>query len=91
MPHDTTVSCERVRSELSHFLDGDINTPLREAIELHLGLCRYCAALYDSTRNLLALLRDERVFKLPAGYHERLHAFLTDRMRQSAGHGYQCS
>ena len=76
------MSCESVRRELSSFLDDGIQPPLREAIERHLQSCRHCAALYDSTRNMLALLRDERLVEIPAGYSERLHAFLTERMRE---------
>jgi len=82
MRHESDISCERARRELSNFLDGDIDRPLREAIQRHLQSCRHCAALYDSTRNVLALLRDQRLIEVPAGYSERLHAFLTDRMRE---------
>ena len=82
MRHKNNLSCERVRRELSNFLDEDIERPLREAIQRHLRSCRPCATLYDSTRNVLALFRDERLIEVPAGYGERLHAFLTDRMRE---------
>jgi len=82
MRHESDISCERVRLELSNFLDGDIDGPLREAIQRHLQCCCHCATLYNSTRNVLALLRDQRLIEVPAGYSERLHAFLTDRMRE---------
>jgi hypothetical protein len=34
----------------------------------------------DSTRNILILTADDRVFELPLGYSERLHARLTEAM-----------
>ena len=82
MHHDNHVSCQRVRRELSNFLDDDIGRPLREAIDQHLRTCRHCSTLHDSTRNVLALFRDERFLEVPAGFSERLHAFLTARMRE---------
>jgi hypothetical protein len=38
----------------------------------------------DSTRNVVVLVADERVFELPAGFSERLHARL-DRELELAG------
>jgi hypothetical protein len=32
------------------------------------------AAILDSTRNILILTADDRVFELPVGFSERLHA-----------------
>lgn len=82
MRPDAKVSCEHVWRELSNFIDGDIDRPAREAIERHLRHCLHCTALHDGTRNVLVLFRDERLVEVPVGYAERLHAFLTERMRQ---------
>jgi hypothetical protein len=38
--------------------------------------CGICSAILDSTRNILILTADERVFELPLGYSDRLHARL---------------
>lgn len=82
MRPDAKVSCEQVWRELSNFIDGDIDRPAWEAIERHLRHCPHCTALRDGTRNLLNLFRDERLVEVPAGFSERLHTFLTQRMRQ---------
>jgi hypothetical protein len=37
--------------------------------------------ILDSTRNILILTADDRVFELPAGYNERLHALLAREIR----------
>jgi hypothetical protein len=52
-----------------------------ESIENHLAHCRHCAAVLDSTRNILVLVADERTFEIPVGYSERLHA----RLQQELG------
>lgn len=82
MRRERKVSCESLYRGLSNFLDGDIEPTLREAIHRHLRNCPPCATLHDSLRNILALFRDERLVEVPAGYNERLQAFLTDRMRE---------
>jgi len=74
------VSCEEVLRELSNFIDGDIDAGLRSEIEDHLRQCRRCSVLHDSTRKVLYIVGDERVFEVPSGYSERLHKFLTERM-----------
>jgi hypothetical protein len=45
-------------------------------VQKHLENCEICSAILDSTRNILILTADDRVFELAAGYSERLHARL---------------
>jgi hypothetical protein len=45
-------------------------------VQKHLEHCEICSAILDSTRNILVLTADDRVFELPLGYSERLHARL---------------
>ena len=51
---------------------------IREAMETHLAHCRHCAAVLDSTRNILVLVADGRTFELPIGFSDRLHAKLSE-------------
>lgn len=74
------VTCEEVLKELSNFIDGDINPGLRADIEHHLRQCHRCSVLHDSTKKVLYIVGDERVFEVPSGYSERLHKFLTVKM-----------
>jgi predicted anti-sigma-YlaC factor YlaD len=68
------VDCQHVWDALSAYLDDEVNAQLREEIELHLQFCEICSAVLDSTRNILVLTADDRVFTLPGGFSERLHA-----------------
>lgn len=70
------LNCKHVWKEISNYIDDSVSPELREAIEEHLAHCRHCAAVLDSTRNILYLIADERTFELPMGYSERLHARL---------------
>ena len=70
------VDCKHVWKEISNYIEGDLDPAVRANIEKHLAHCRHCAAVLDSTRNILYLIADERTFRLPVGYSERLRARL---------------
>jgi predicted anti-sigma-YlaC factor YlaD len=70
------VSCKTVIANLTDYLDGDVAPEMRRKIEKHLRGCHRCTAVYDSTRKMLVITGDERIFEIPAGFSERLHAFL---------------
>lgn len=74
------VTCEEVLHELSNFIDNDVPPELRIAIEGHLQGCRRCSVLVDSTRKVLYVVGDERVFEIPAGYSERLHRIIDQQL-----------
>jgi predicted anti-sigma-YlaC factor YlaD len=77
------VSCKTIIANLSAYLDGDATVEMRQKIEKHLRRCHRCTAVYDSTRKMLVITGDERVFEIPAGFGERLHAFLDKAMANS--------
>ncbi len=79
------VSCEKVLEELSNFIDGEVDPALRVEIEAHLKMCHRCSVLHDSLRKVLIIVGDERVFEVPAGYSERLHAFIDRIISASNG------
>jgi anti-sigma factor (TIGR02949 family) len=70
------IDCKHVWQYISPYIDGEIDAELRARIERHLETCEICSAVLDSTRNVIVLVADERVFELPAGFRERLHARL---------------
>ena len=67
------IDCRHVWEHLSAYIDGDVETALRAEIDHHLEHCEICSAVLDSTRNVVVLMADDRVFEIPAGYSERLH------------------
>ena len=67
------LDCQHVWDQISNYIEGEVPEELREAIDAHLAHCRHCAAVLDSTRNILYLIADDRTFELPAGYSARLH------------------
>jgi anti-sigma factor RsiW len=78
------LSCKHVWREISNYIEGALDPKLREEIEKHLAHCRHCAAVLDSTRNILVLVADERTFELPLGYSKRLHNKLSEMIASTA-------
>lgn len=77
------LDCKHVWDQISDYIDGSVAPELREAVETHLAHCRHCAAVLDSTRNILVLVADERTFELPVGYSDRLHSRLQEELEKS--------
>lgn len=67
------IDCEHVWEHISAYIDGDVDAVLRADINKHLETCEICSAVLDSTRNVVVLVADGRVFELPVGFSERLH------------------
>ncbi len=70
------ISCHEIWREISNYLDQDVNAKLREEMEGHFAHCRHCAALLDSTHNVLVLMGDGRAFAVPPDFSRRLYSKL---------------
>jgi anti-sigma factor RsiW len=75
------IECKHVWDHISGYLDDTLSPELRDMVQEHLEHCEICSAILDSTRNILVLTADERVFELPLGFSERLHARLAEEMQ----------
>jgi Putative zinc-finger len=66
------VNCEKVWSEISNYIDGDVDAALRSALDEHFQSCRKCASVLAGTRNVIQLYGDERMLEVPEGFSRRL-------------------
>ena len=78
------IDCKHVWEHISGYLDNNLEASERSEVQKHLEHCEICSAILDSTRNILILTADERVFELPVGFSERLHARLDEEMQRIA-------
>jgi len=67
------IDCKHVWQYISAYIEGDVDEVLRAQIDRHLETCEICSAVLDSTRNIVILTADDRVFEVPAGFSQRLH------------------
>jgi predicted anti-sigma-YlaC factor YlaD len=79
------LDCKQVWECISEYIDQRLKASLLADIENHLENCEVCAAVVDSTRNVLVLTADNRTFELPVGFSERLHRRLTEVIRAKIG------
>lgn len=77
------LDCKHVWREISNYIEGDIDPSVRASMEEHLAHCRHCAAILDSTHNILYLIADERTFSLPVGFGQRLRNWLDRELENS--------
>jgi anti-sigma factor RsiW len=74
------IECKHVWDHISGYLDDSLSPEIREVVQQHLEHCEICSAILDSTRNIIVLTADERVFELPVGFSDRLHARLAQEI-----------
>jgi anti-sigma factor RsiW len=74
------IDCQHVWEYISAYIDGEVPAELRAEIDQHLETCEICSAVLDSTRNVVVLIGDDRVFELPAGFTDRLHERLDQEL-----------
>jgi anti-sigma factor RsiW len=67
------ISCVEVWREISNYVDEEISPEMRGRMEAHFKVCAHCTAVLDGTRNIVGLVGDGRVFKMPDGFSKRLH------------------
>ncbi|HTW78428.1 MAG TPA: anti-sigma factor [Terracidiphilus sp.] len=77
------IDCQHVWEHISAYIDGEVDGALRAEIDKHLETCEICSAVLDSTRNVVVLVADGRVFELPAGFSDRLHERLEAELQSS--------
>jgi anti-sigma factor RsiW len=77
------LDCKHVWQYISAYIEGDVDPALRAEIDRHLETCEICSAVLDSTRNVVILMADDRVFELPAGYSQRLHERIERELAES--------
>jgi hypothetical protein len=78
------LECKNVWDYISGYLDDSLSPETKESVQRHLEHCEICSAILDSTRNILILTADDRIFELPVGFSERLHARLAQEIDGSS-------
>jgi anti-sigma factor RsiW len=85
------IDCKHVWNFISGYIDGTLTEEARVDVQKHLEHCEICSAILDSTRNVIILTADDRVFELPVGFSERLHARIDLELEEDRGDGVKQS
>jgi hypothetical protein len=81
------VNCEHVWQEVSNYLENEVDTPLRAAMDEHFATCAHCKSVLEGMRNVVTLYADERMLEVPAGFGRRLEKSLEKKLAQSVRPG----
>lgn len=81
MVNGKAVNCEQVWREISNYVDGDVDSVLRAAMDEHFHTCPRCRSVLEGTRNVIHLFGDERMIEVPSGYGRRLERRLAQQTR----------
>jgi len=79
------MNCEQVWREISNYVDGEVDAPLRSSMDEHFKTCKRCASVLAGTRNVVQLYGDERMLEVPAGFSRRLEKRLTQNAVKGSG------
>ncbi len=87
MVNRESCTCEQVWREASNYLEGEVSTELRTAMDEHFRTCQRCKSVLDGMRNVIHLYGDERMIEVPSGYGRRLERRLA-RGARAQGRGW---
>ncbi|HXT86093.1 MAG TPA: anti-sigma factor [Verrucomicrobiae bacterium] len=74
------MNCRGVVRELSNYLDGGLDTELRQSLEIHLEHCEDCHLLVDTTKKTVQIFCNSDPLPLSDDVRNRLHNALLKRL-----------
>jgi predicted anti-sigma-YlaC factor YlaD len=74
------VNCKTLVFELESYLDQELDAALRAEIEQHLGKCKKCRVIVDTTQKTIQIFCNSEPAPLPADTRNRLHEALVKRL-----------
>jgi anti-sigma factor RsiW len=74
------LNCNRVIREISDYIDGELDLPVRQELERHLEHCEDCRMVVDQTRLTVEIFCDSKPVELPADVKSRLHEALRRKL-----------
>jgi len=83
------IECRHVWDYISDYIDDSLAPETRELVQRHLEHCEICSAILDSSRNIIVLSADDRVFEVPLGFSERLHARLSEEIGRAPAESFR--
>ncbi|HLI30044.1 MAG TPA: zf-HC2 domain-containing protein [Terriglobia bacterium] len=70
------MTCKEAFQEISKYYDGDLSEDLKRVLQEHLCKCGHCKVVFDTTRKVIELYCDGKLFPMPSVVRDRLHQAL---------------
>lgn len=74
--HTHTPACKDLKSQLSGFIDGELDDAVCQEILHHLEGCENCRIMIDTLKKTVVLYREEPREEIPTQVHNRLFKVL---------------
>lgn len=77
--------CKKLITELSNFLDNEVDPALRRELEEHMSGCPDCRVILDTTRRTIQIYRGCEPYPLPQSLHDRLQEAVRKHCEKTFG------
>jgi anti-sigma factor RsiW len=74
------LNCKGVVRESSNYIDGELESAVKQEIERHLEHCEDCLMIINQTRMTVDIFCDSKPVELPKEVRTRLHQALRQKM-----------
>lgn len=78
-------NCKKLLTELSNYLDGELDAALRSEIESHAERCPKCYVIIDSTRKTVQIFKDCGPYEVSSALHARIEQAVRHHVEKSGG------
>ena len=68
------MNCTDLLSHLSEYFDGELSVELQEEIRVHTSGCQHCEVVLDTTRQTIAVYKDNAIYEVSVELQGRLHS-----------------
>ena len=75
------MKCKKIIDELTDYLDESLDSVLRSSIEEHLGNCKDCRIVVNTTKQTIEIFCNSEPAPLPLTTRQRLHEALAKHLR----------
>ncbi|MBI4465208.1 MAG: zf-HC2 domain-containing protein [Acidobacteria bacterium] len=78
-------SCRKLLSEVSNYLNGEVDAETRKELETHAAKCPKCWVVIDTTRKTIQIFQECEPYPIPETLQEKLQQALQKHYRESSG------
>lgn len=78
------MTCQEIQDLLSPYLDGEVTSLEKQAVEKHIRLCAACRQELNDLKEVISVMQSLKDVPLPADFHSKLHEKLL-QCRQEQG------
>ena len=77
------MKCKTLVLELTEYLDGEIDSALKEELEFHLLKCKNCRLIVNTTKKTIEVYCNSEAAPLPDDARQRLQQAIRQKLQQA--------